>query len=101
MTQLEGVERAAGVRPAYDTAPDLCYPTGRLRRYEFMSTLREIQSDIVSLSVGDYKVLRRWFANRDWETWDREFVEDAKSGRLDFLAEEAEVDRREARLLDL
>ena len=66
-----------------------------------MSTLREIQSEIASLDTSDYKALRRWLAERDWKAWDRELEEDAKSGRLDFLTEEAEVARREAQLLDL
>ncbi len=66
-----------------------------------MTTLREIQSEIVSLGPADYKALRRWFAERDWEAWDRELEEDAKSGGLDFLAEEARIAAREGRLLDL
>lgn len=66
-----------------------------------MSTWRDIQSGVVSFSVGEYKARRQWLAERRCEAWDREFVEDAKSGRLDFLAEEAEVDRREARILDV
>lgn len=61
-----------------------------------MTTLREIQSEIVSLGPSDYKALRRWFAERDSEAWDRELEEDAKSGGLDFLAEEARIAAREA-----
>ena len=62
-----------------------------------MTTLSEIQSEIVSLGTSDYKALRRWFAERDWEAWDREFEEDAKSGGLDFLAEEARIAAPEGR----
>ena len=61
-----------------------------------MTTLREIQSEIVSLGASDYKALRRWFAERDSEAWDRELEEDAKSGGLDFLGEEARIAAREA-----
>lgn len=66
-----------------------------------MSTLREIQSEIALLDPSDYKALRRWLAERDWEAWDRELENDTKSGRLDFLTEEAQVARRDAQLLDL
>lgn len=66
-----------------------------------MPTLGQIQSEIASLCTNDYKVLRRWFAERDWEAWDREVEEDATSGRLDFLAREAEIAKREVRLRDL
>lgn len=65
-----------------------------------MSTLGQIQSEIASLDASDYKTLRRWFAERDWEAWDREFEEDAKSGRLGFLADEAAVAKRKGRLRD-
>ena len=65
-----------------------------------MTTLSEIQSEIVSLGTSDYKALRRWFA-RDWEAWDGELEEDAKSGGLDFLAEEARIAARAGRLLEL
>lgn len=37
-----------------------------------MSRVEEIQSAIVSLSPEDYARLRQWFAERDWEQWDRE-----------------------------
>ena len=66
-----------------------------------MTRLRGIQSEIVSLGPSDYKALRRWFAERDWDAWDRDLEEDAKSGGLDFLAEEARIAAREGRLLDL
>lgn len=65
-----------------------------------MPTLREI-SPRSCRPTQDGKTLRQWFAERDWAAWDREVEEDAKSGRLDFLAEEAEVAGREARLFDL
>lgn len=63
-----------------------------------MSTLGKIQSEIAALGMADYSALRRWFAERDWDAWDREFEEDVESGRLDFLAEEA---KQKGRLIDL
>ena len=73
----------------------------RLRRCELMPTLGQIKTEIASLGASDYKALRRWFAERDWEAWDREFEEDAKSGRLDFLSEEAGAAKRELQLRTL
>jgi hypothetical protein len=66
-----------------------------------MSRMEEIQSAIVSLSKEEYAHLRQWFAQRDWEQWDREVEEDAASGKLDFLTEEAATERAEGRLRDL
>jgi hypothetical protein len=66
-----------------------------------MSRMEEIQSAIVSLSKEEYAHLRQWFAQRDWEQWDREVEEDAASGKLDFLTEEAATERAEGRLREL
>ena len=67
----------------------------------FMSRVEEIQSAIVSLSQEEYAHLRQWFAQRDWEQWDREIEEDAASGKLDFLVDEAVAERAEGRLQEL
>ncbi len=66
-----------------------------------MSTLEEIQSAISSLSSEDYARLRQWFADRDWEQWDRQIEEDAASGKLDFLIEEAMDEKAQGRLQEL
>ena len=66
-----------------------------------MSTLEEIQSAIASLSSEDYTRLRQWFADRDWEQWDRQIEKDATSGKLDFLIEEAMDEKAQRRLQEL
>jgi hypothetical protein len=66
-----------------------------------MSRVEEIQSAIVSLSPEDYARLRQWFVERDWEQWDREIEEDAASGKLDFLLDEATAEKAQRRLRDL
>jgi hypothetical protein len=66
-----------------------------------MSRVEEIQSAIVSLSPEEYACLRQWFAERDWEQWDQEIEEDAASGKLDFLIDEAVAEKAQGRLQDL
>jgi len=66
-----------------------------------MSKVEEIQSAIVSLSPEEYARLRHWFAERDWEQWDQEIEEDAASGKLDFLIDEAAAEKAQGRLQDL
>ncbi len=66
-----------------------------------MSTVEEIKSAINSLSQEDYTNLREWFTERDWELWDKEIEEDAKSGKLDFLEEEAASARKQGKLRKL
>ena len=66
-----------------------------------VSRVEEIQSAIVSLSPEDYACLRQWFAERDWEQWDREIAQDAASGKLDFLRDEAVAEKAQGRLQEL
>jgi len=49
----------------------------------------EIKAAIEALPEDEYAQLRQWFADRDWETWDRQIELDSESGKLDFLIKEA------------
>ncbi len=44
---------------------------------------------IEQLPKQEYVNLRQWFAEKDWEAWDKQIKEDSNSGKLDFLAKEA------------
>ena len=66
-----------------------------------MQTVEEIQQAIEALSEEDYERIRQWLAEADWDDWDRQIAADSEAGRLDFLAEEAERDRRLGRLRNL
>ena len=66
-----------------------------------MSRVEELQTAITSLAPAEYACLRQWFAERDWEQWDRQIEEDAESGKLDFLIEEAMAEKAQGRLQDL
>jgi hypothetical protein len=54
-----------------------------------MTQIELIQAKIESLSQEEYTRLRRWFAEKDWERWDKQIEKDSASGKLDFLIEEA------------
>ncbi|MEJ7639658.1 MAG: hypothetical protein WKF75_17210 [Singulisphaera sp.] len=60
-----------------------------------MSTVREIEDAIRQLPAEDLAALRAWFVEFDAAAWDRQFEQDAATGRLDELAEEALRDLRE------
>ena len=49
----------------------------------------EIKAAIEALPEDEYVQLRQWFADRDWEIWDRQLALDSESGKLDFLIKEA------------
>jgi hypothetical protein len=54
-----------------------------------MGKLEELEEAIANLPEEDYHQLRRWFLERDWERWDRQIIEDTRTGKLNFLVKEA------------
>jgi hypothetical protein len=52
-----------------------------------MSKVESIERDIEKLGEAELADLRHWFAAFDAEAWDRQFEEDARTGRLDQHAE--------------
>ena len=66
-----------------------------------MSTLHEIQEAIVKLSEEELTALRQWLDSHDEDDWDRQMTADCASGKLDWLFEEAERERRQGKLLPI
>jgi hypothetical protein len=66
-----------------------------------MTKLKELEMAIASLPEDEYRRFRRWFLDRDWEKWDKQIEEDAESGKLDFLVDEALEAKNAGRLKDL
>jgi hypothetical protein len=58
-------------------------------------------SAIERLSPDELATFRSWFAEFDARAWDRQLEDDANSGRLDALANEALKDAKEGRASDL
>ena len=54
-----------------------------------MTKIEELEMAITSLPEEEYRQLRQWLLDRDWEKWDREIEADSESGKLDFLLREA------------
>ncbi len=54
-----------------------------------MITVQEIESVIQRLSKTDLSEFRAWFEEYDAQVWDEQFEEDASSGKLDKLANQA------------
>ncbi len=59
-----------------------------------MSTIQEIQKAVSQLSPQDLIQFRKWFEEYDAQTWDKQFEQDARSGKLDKLADQAFEDFR-------
>jgi hypothetical protein len=62
-----------------------------------MTTVQDIERAIRELPEEDLRQFRKWFAEFDATVWDAEFAEDASSGALESLADEALRDRDEGR----
>jgi len=54
-----------------------------------MTTLEILKSEIRKLSEKELSSFRAWFAEYDWQAWDRQLERDVSAGRLDALASEA------------
>jgi len=57
-----------------------------------MRVVQELQSAVSQLSAEELARFREWFDKFDAEIWDQQFEEDAKSGKLDQLANQAIAD---------
>ncbi len=66
-----------------------------------MSRIAKIQQEILALPQADYKQLRQWFSELDWEKWDRQIEADSNAGKLDFLIAEALEEKEKGTLEDL
>jgi hypothetical protein len=62
-----------------------------------MTGIPAIQDAIRRLTTEELAEFRRWFVEFDAATWDAQFENDARSGRLDRLADEAADDFRQGR----
>lgn len=63
--------------------------------------VKDIQEAVARLSSEDLTSFRSWFEDFDAKIWDEQFEDDAKSGRLDALADRALADFRAGRYEDL
>ena len=66
-----------------------------------MSRVEEVESQIRTLSLGEFQQLRAWMAEHDAEIWDRQFHADLQAGRLDAIADRALRDFTENRSTEL
>jgi len=66
-----------------------------------MTQVEQLQKEIDRLSDEEFMQLRRWFAEKDWERWDRQIEADAESGKLAFLLKEGATAKEKNTLQEL
>ena len=54
-----------------------------------MTTIEKVQRDVEKLTPTELAAFRQWFAKYDADEWDRQIEENAQSGKLDKLAQQA------------
>jgi len=62
-----------------------------------MITVQDIEVAVAHLPDPELGRFRAWFAQFDAKAWDRQFEEDAQSGKLDRLADKALKDLAQGR----
>lgn len=66
-----------------------------------MTQVEQIKADIESLPQREFKQLREWFAEKDWQQWDKQIEKDSADGKLDFLRREAMAAKAKGELQEL
>lgn len=66
-----------------------------------MSEVHKIEEAIKQLTEAERVEFRRWFAQFDADTWDKQIEADAAGGKLDTFANEAIAEYRSGKALDL
>ena len=66
-----------------------------------MSSVKQLESAVAQLTREELSAFRSWFAGFDAEAWDRQFENDAATGRLDALGDEALRNLEAGRCTDL
>ena len=59
-----------------------------------MPAVQELQADVAQLSPDELARFRAWFEEFDAKVWDKQIEEDVKTGKLDYLANQAIADFR-------
>lgn len=54
-----------------------------------MSTLEQIEAAILTLPPEEFKHLKQWLSDLDYQRWDEQLEQDIENGKLEALAEEA------------
>ena len=66
-----------------------------------MLKVEQLQVEIEALPEKDFVRVRQWFAQRDWELWDKQLESDMAAGKLDFLLAEASAAKEQGKLQEL
>jgi hypothetical protein len=64
-------------------------------------SVQELELAVQQLSPAELTTFRRWFAEFDWQLWDKQLERDVKAGKLDRFGAEALDDVKNGRCRDI
>jgi len=59
-----------------------------------MTRIQKLEQEIRELAPGELATFRKWFEAYDSDQWDSQIEEDARTGKLDRLAQKALADHK-------
>jgi len=59
-----------------------------------MTRVQELEQEVRKLAPSELSVFRKWFQDYDSDQWDSQIEEDARTGKLDRLAQKALADHK-------
>ena len=59
-----------------------------------MSKVEQIESEIAKLTSAEARLVAKWLEEFLADEWDQQIEADAKAGKLDFLFDEVEAERK-------
>ncbi|MBD2393733.1 hypothetical protein H6G11_05620 [Cyanobacterium aponinum FACHB-4101] len=66
-----------------------------------MTKLQLIQAEIETLTSDDFAYLKNWINELDAQQWEKQIEQDSNDGKLDFLIEEALLEKSKNQLQEL
>jgi len=66
-----------------------------------MTKLKNLEREVQRLTRDEMAAFRAWFREYDSDAWNRQIEEDARTGKLDSLAEEAVPAHRAGRIKEI
>ena len=51
--------------------------------------VEQLEEEIAKLGAEEFRTLRDWILEQDWEAWDRQIERDSVSGKLDGILKRA------------
>jgi len=66
-----------------------------------MTKVEQLEKEVQSLTPEELASFRNWFAEFDWQAWDRQLEADVAAGKLDRFAAEALAEHQRGETTEL